>query len=427
MSLKGKIRKLVPTSILSAYHYILSGATSVAFGLPARSLKVIGVTGTKGKTSTSAMLWHILQNTGHRAGLITTAFFAIGDETKINDIKMTMPGRSDMQVLLKDMVKSSCEYAVVETSSEGLAQWRHLGIPYSVAVFTNLAPEHIESHGSFAKYREAKGRLARTIASSGGTAVINLDDAEAEYFISQSGEHTWGYTFKDVSQEGIENHLSAEIVKTTSTHAEFKIGNLKVSLPVGGEFNAYNALAAIAAALKLGIPLDRSAAALSSFPGTPGRLEFVQLKPFAVVVDYAHTPESLAALYVALQERGNLIAVLGSCGGGRDKARRVPLGKLAGDYAKYVVVTDEDPFDENPRSIMEAVASGVRESGKKEGEDYWIIEDRRAAIYKALSLAQAGDTVVITGKGAEQSMCVAGNKKVAWDDRQVVREGLKKL
>ncbi|KKT26729.1 MAG: hypothetical protein A2388_02775 [Candidatus Veblenbacteria bacterium RIFOXYB1_FULL_43_13] len=427
MSIKHKIRSLVPAPVLSGYHYALAAVTAASFGLPASRLKVIGITGTKGKTSTSAMLWHILQNTGNKAGLISTAFFAVGEDTKINDIKMTMPGRATMQRLLRQMIKANCHYAVVETSSEGLVQWRHLGIPYVAAVFTNLAPEHIEAHGTFVNYREAKGRLARQIAHHGGTAVINLDDMEAEYFISQSGKHVWGYTFKNVCQDNIERCIAAEIIKTSSAQVEFKIDNLKVNIPVGGEFNAYNALAAMTVALELGIPLERSAAALASFAGTPGRLEFVQLKPFAVVVDYAHTPESLSALYTTLQERGRLIAVLGSCGGGRDKAKRMPLGKLAGQYADSVIITDEDPYDENPRSIMETVAEGVRESGKKEGENYWIIEDRRQAIQKALSMAKEGDTVVITGKGAEQWLMVAGNKKIPWDDREVVRKEIKNL
>lgn len=427
MSLKRIVRALLPTTFLSAYHFVVAIAIALAYNLPSCRLKVIGVTGTKGKTSTASMLWHILENTDHKTGLVSTAFFAVGQDTWLNKIKMTMPGRTNMQKLLGRMIKSGCKYAVVETSSEGLAQWRHLGIPYSLSVFTNLTPEHIEAHGSYEKYRAAKAKLAKITVQNGGTLVVNLDDAEADYFIDEANGQAWGYTLKGASNEKVKLIVAAELGNISSTKVEFSIKDLSVHLPVGGEFNAYNALAAMTAALKLGIPLARSAAALSTFAGTPGRLEFIQFKPFAVVVDYAHTPESLSALYNSLKERGRLIAVLGSCGGGRDKAKRSSLGKLAGENAEYVIVTDEDPYDENPRTIMETVAEGVKEAGKIESMNYWIIEDRREAIKKALSLAKENDTVVITGKGAEQWLMQKNGKKIAWDDREVVKKEIKKI
>jgi len=424
MAIKRLLRGLAPPALLSLYHWLMSATAVVLFGNPGSKLTVIGVTGTKGKTSTSVMLWHILQNSGQQCGLISTAQLAIGDKTRLNELKMTMPSRVTMQRLLQRMVKDGCAYAVVETSSEGLAQWRHLGVLYKIGIFTNLAHEHIEAHGSYEKYRAAKAKLAKAAVSHNGIVIVNLDDAEADYFINQAGGHAWGYTFKDNNHAKVSERLAGEIVTATSTKVMFKIGDLAVNLPVGGEFNAYNALAAMAAALRLGISLERSAAVLSTFAGVPGRLEFVQVKPFAVVVDYAHTPESLEAVYKTLKARGRLIAVLGSCGGGRDKAKRAPLGKLAGSYADYVVVTDEDPYDENPRSIMEAVADGVKAAGKKAGENYWIVEDRRAAIRQALALAKENDTVVITGKGAEQWLCAAGGKKIPWDDRVIVKAEL---
>ena len=373
------------------------------------------------------MLWHILEQAGYTTGLISTAVFAVAKESWLNDLKMTMPGRATMQKLLRRMVRAGCTHAVVETSSEGLAQWRHVGLPYGVAVFTNLAPEHIRAHGSFKAYRAAKARLFQFIARHHGAAVINLDDAEANYFIQSSGQHVWGYTFRDANQFSLERVLSAELEVATVAEVRFKVVGVNIALPVGGEFNAENALAATVAALALGVPLEKSAAALATYRGTPGRLEFVQTKPFAVVVDYAHTVESLEAVYKTLQGEGKLVAVLGSCGGGRDKQKRESLGKLAGRYAENVIVTDEDPYDENPRAIMESVAAGARAAGKREGENLWIVEDRRAAIHQALTLAHPGDTVVITGKGAEQWLMQAGGKKIPWDDRKVVREELENL
>lgn len=427
MFLKRTIRALLPAPLLSVYHWLTSWLVAVIYGLPGRKLIIIGVTGTKGKTSTASMLWYILEKSGHKTALLTTAFFALGEETWLNDLKMTMPGRFKLNKFLQRARQANCKYAIIETSSEGLAQWRHVGLAYKLAVFTNLAPEHLEAHGSFDKYRAAKARLFKLIAKNGGTGVINLDDEAAEYFINYAGENVWGYTYRQIAKSGLNKVLSAQLGEVSHNKAEFTVANIKVKLPVGGEFNAYNALAAMSAAQVLDISLEQSARILQGYSGTPGRLEFVQSLPFAVVVDYAHTAESLEAIYKTLKGAGKLIAVLGSCGGGRDKAKRAPLGKLAGQYADYVVVTDEDPYDEPPRSIMETVAQGIEESGKKANENYWIIEDRRQAIHKALSLAQAGDTVVITGKGAEQFMCLADNKKIPWDDRKVVREELRKF
>lgn len=190
-----------------------------------------------------------------------------------------------------------------------------------------------------------------------------------------------------------------------------------------------NALAAVAATAAIGLPAADALTSLEHFPGTPGRLEFIPTnRPFEVVVDYAHTPESLAAVYEVLRQDGrNLIAVLGSCGGGRDKAKRGPLGKLAGRYARLVVVTDEDPYDEDAGSIRRVVLEGARQAGKQEGRDVLNIADRRQAIAAALAAAKPGEIVVITGKGSEQWLCVAGNKKIPWDDRTVVKEELNRL
>ncbi|MDZ4229975.1 MAG: UDP-N-acetylmuramoyl-L-alanyl-D-glutamate--2,6-diaminopimelate ligase [Candidatus Veblenbacteria bacterium] len=424
MSLKHSIRALAPAPLLSLYHWLMSWWAVLLYGFPALRLVVAGVTGTKGKSSTCSMLWHILEQTGHRTGLVSTAQFAVSRQVWLNDLKMTMPSRSALQQLFRRMVREGCTHAVVETSSEGLAQWRHVGLPYHVAVLTNLAPEHLQAHGGFEAYRSAKARLFQTAARGGGIAVLNLDDNAADYFTRFAGRRVWGYTFQAAQKSGLEDVLSARLISVTAAQVEFEVQGVRTNLSVGGEFNAQNALAAMTAALALGVPLEKSAAALASFPGTPGRLEFVQHQPFAVVVDYAHTVESLEAVYRTLKGPGKLIAVLGSCGGGRDKQKREPLGKLAGQYADYVVVTDEDPYDEEPRSIMEVVAAGARVAGKRESESLWIIEDRRAAIHHALTLAKAGDVVVITGKGAEQWLMKANGKKIPWDDRQVVQEEL---
>jgi len=430
MILKSAIRRLVPRSILGWYHFILSFIAAVVYGWPARRLIVVGVTGTKGKSTTGAMLWHILQSTGHKTGLISTAQLAIGDKTWLNDLKMTMPGRLTLQKLLRRMVRAGCTYLVLETSSEGLAQWRHVGIPYQVAVFTNLQPEHLESHGSYESYRQAKGRLFAAVAKRHGTAVVNLDDKEAMYFLHYPVARRLGYTSQDKSFPNLASVLSATEIKASAKESVFTVNNETVHLPVGGEFNIANALATLSAATALGIDFKSAVSALGSFAGTPGRLEFInQGQPFDVVVDYAHTPESLEALYktlgpAAAAHSGGLIAVLGSCSGGRDRAKREPLGNLAGSYAKLVIVTDEDPYDEEPLSIMQTVARGALQAKKQLGQDLFIVPDRRQAIALAISKAKPGDVVAITGKGAEQWLCQARGKKIPWDDRQVVRTEL---
>ncbi len=448
--IKATVRKVIPKWGLGLYHAGYAFIAAARYGFPGRRLVVVGITGTKGKSTTCAMVWHILRSAGYKTGLISTAQLSSGGEARISDLKMTMPSPFWLQGFLRDMVLAGCTHAVVETSSEGLAQWRSLGINYRVAVFTNLAPEHLEAHGSYAAYRAAKGKLFRLVGGSGGTNVVNLDDAEARYFLQFPTQSRYGYTLHDAHPDGLTKTFAAQVQEVTPRQARFTFGVIPVELSVGGEFNVYNALAALAAAQAVGVPLEKSAAALATFSGTPGRLEFVTSEPFNVVVDYAHTPESLEAVYCTLKPsteptpnhylsnlsgrtnltglngRSRLIAVLGSCGGGRDKAKREPLGKLAGYYADLIVVTDEDPYDEDPLSIMQSVATGVRAAGKKEGENFWIVPERKEAIRRAMSLARAGDTVVITGKGAEQWLCVAGNKKIPWDDRQVVREELVK-
>ncbi|MBI5466555.1 MAG: UDP-N-acetylmuramoyl-L-alanyl-D-glutamate--2,6-diaminopimelate ligase [Candidatus Kerfeldbacteria bacterium] len=434
MRLKLWLRRLVPRPVLWWYHWLASWAVALLFGLPARGLVVIGVTGTKGKSTTCCMLWHILQQTGQQTGLISTAQFAIGQETWLNDLKMTMPGRVKLQRLLRRMVRAGCTHLVLETSSEGLAQSRQAGIPYQVAVFTNLAPEHLESHGSYEAYRRAKGSLFAGLGQGGRrptASVINLDDKEAAYFLNFPAGQSIGYTTENKIRSGLSRILSATGLVLVAQQSSFTLNHeYQVALPLGGQFNVANALASLAAAEACGVEMAAARQALASFAGAPGRLEFVRAgQAFDVVVDYAHTPESLEALYQTLapaahQRGGRLLAVLGSCGGGRDKAKRELLGRLAGRYADLVWVTNEDPYDEDPMIIMQAVARGVKAVGKHEQIDMWVVPDRREAIKQALQQAKSNDYVVISGKGSEQWLCVSGEQKIPWDDRQVAKEEL---
>ncbi len=412
--LKQYLKKITPNFLFSLYHLGWAVLANVVYRFPSRKLLVIGVTGTKGKTTTCNMIWQVLTEAGHKVGMTTTANIRIGDKEWINDSKMTMQGRLRLQRLLRQMVKAGCRYAVIETSSEGILQWRHFGIKYQVAVFTNLSPEHLERHGSFANYRAAKGKLFKQLSGL-AISVINNDDENADYFKS--------FPAKTKVYYGIDTPADFQAVNLQEDErgSTFEVKGRIFHLPLWGRFNVYNALAAISVGRSLQVEWSIISKALSKFNYVPGRMERI-LSPegFLVVVDYAHTPESLELVYQTLRPRAKrLIAIIGAAGGGRDKNKRIRLGQIAGNYADIVIVTDEDPYDEDPVEIIDVVFSGV---GDKPQQKMKILS-REEAIKKALQLAQAGDIVVITGKGSEQAI-MTKTGKIPWDDREVVKKYL---
>jgi UDP-N-acetylmuramoyl-L-alanyl-D-glutamate--2,6-diaminopimelate ligase len=484
--MKKLLKKLIPNFLLSLYHWKLAFLGALIYGWPARKLKVIGVTGTKGKTTTCNLIAQILQGAGYKTGMATTVNFRIGEREWINEYKQTMLGRFRLQKLLRQMVREGCQYAVIETSSEGILQHRHRFIDYSVAVFTNLSPEHIERHGSFENYRAAKLELFKKVAKKeNGVGVYNLDDSNVGYFLAADVKNKVGYGMNTPHPSPLLNRGEGENPPKPSFKKEgdsslykrevgrdFKISNIRLSpnktefdfdgkpfdaaqgkhfeMPLIGEFNVANAAAAICAARSQGIELEKIKEILKNAKPAPGRLEVVnEGQPFTVIVDYAHEPASLEAVYKNLKifNPRKIIAVLGAQGGGRDKAKRAVMGKIAAQYADYIILTNEDPYDENPQAIVDDVAAGignssrchsgesrnpdwmpdqVRHDRRKDIEIFKIL-DRREAIKKALSLAQAGDIVIITGKGGEVWMCVENSKKIPWDDREIVRTELKLL
>ena len=408
------LKKFIPSFIFSLYHLGWAVLANVVYRFPSRKLIVIGVTGTKGKTTTCNMIWQVLTEAGHKVGMTTTANIRIGEKEWINDSKMTMQGRLHLQRLLRQMVKAGCRYAVIETSSEGILQWRHFGIKYQAAVFTNLSPEHLERHGSFANYRSAKGKLFKQLSGL-SISVINNDDDNADYFKS--------FPAKVKVYYGIESQADFQAVNITEDEqgSRFEVRGRIFTLPLWGRFNIYNALAAISIGRALQVEWSVISRALAKFDYVPGRMEKI-FSPagFLVVVDYAHTPESLELVYKTLKPRARkLIAIIGAAGGGRDKNKRRQLGRIAGDYADIVIVTDEDPYDEDPVDIIETVFSGV---GSKPEQKMKILS-REEAIRQALQMAQAGDIVVITGKGSEQAIMTKAGK-IPWDDRQIVKKYL---
>jgi len=387
--MKKLIKKFVPKFLLNIYHYCLALIGAFFYGFPSKKLIVIGVTGTSGKSTVVELSSLILEEAGFRVASLSSIKFKIRNKEKENKLKMTMPGRMKIQKFLKQAVEANCKYAILEVTSEGIKQFRHKFVDFNMAVFTNLSPEHIESHGSFEKYKGAKLQLFK---STPEVHIINIDDKNSDYFWKISAKEKISYSLKERAKL------------------------LPEKLNLFGEFNLYNALAATKIAISQGVSLDVCKKALEKANGIPGRMEILIKEPFTVIVDYAHTPESLEQVYKALKGK-RLICVLGSCGGGRDKWKRPVLGKIADQYCDQKIITNEDPYNEDPMEIINQVVGDT--SAEK-------ILDRKEAIKKAIQLARPNDIVIITGKGSEPWMCVKNNKKIPWSDKQIALDFLKK-
>ncbi|MFH1584779.1 MAG: UDP-N-acetylmuramoyl-L-alanyl-D-glutamate--2,6-diaminopimelate ligase [Patescibacteria group bacterium] len=418
-------RRITPCFLLSWYHYAWALLGALVFRFPGRGLVIVGVTGTNGKSTTVDMLSRIFEEAGLRSSSASSVRFRILQKEWRNTLKMTMPGRFAAQKFLRQAKDAGCTHAVLEVTSEGILQYRHRFIPFHTAVFTNLSPEHIERHGSFERYKQTKGKL---FAAAKEVHVMNADDEHAPFFLQFSAKKKYLYSTRAAADSLLvpSKEEGAEAVVGKNAQADesgvrFELDGVTISLKLLGEFNVENALAAIAAARAQGISLQVCKKALESMEGVPGRMEQVLASPFRVVVDYAFTPAALEKVYAALKpEHGKLLCVLGAAGGGRDAWKRPVLGRIAAASCDIVLVTNEDPYEEDPRNIMEEVVAGP--AGKGE-----IVEDRREAIRKALSLAQPGDAIIITGKGSEDSIASARGKKIPWDDREVVREEFSRI
>lgn len=370
---------------------------------PAHDLVVIGVTGTSGKSSTVYLLRHVLQVAGYRVGALSTIEFCVAGHCELNDKKMTMLGRTQIQKYLRAMARSGCEIALIETTSEGFLQYRHRGINYDMIALTNLYPEHIEAHGGFENYKAAKLGIFAYVANGRRKRLRG----------------------KRVPKKAVVNGESAYAEEFLRFPFDEKIRFAPSAFPQRN----YACVAAIARSLGVAETVIRQA--LAQNPGIPGRIERIPeaaARGFQVIVDYAFEPVAMAALYdeIAKLKPKRIIHVFGSTGGGRDRSRRFTVGKFVGERADVCIVTDEDPYDDDPMEIIRDVAAAVGAAGKMEGKDLEVIVDRRNAIQHAIHLARPGDIVLVTGKGSEQKMAVRG-ELLAWDDRAVVREALRLL
>lgn len=408
--------KIIPKKVYRffqpVYHLILALVGTALYRAPSRHLYVIGVTGTKGKSSTVEFVNSVLEASDKKTAILSTIRFKVGDDSRPNKYKMTMPGRFFTQKFLHDAVQAGCEYAIIEMTSEGARFFRHIGIDMDALIFTNLSPEHIESHGSFENYKNAKLRFVKQLAKSKKSSrlsIANTDNKHAFSFLISTVEKNRGYSLRDVT-----------ILNETQSFSTILYKGTEITIPLPGKFNILNALAALTLAKELDLPIENSKHGIERLKKIRGRVESIDCgQNFTVIVDYAHTDDSLTKLYTAFPS-SRKIAVLGSTGGGRDSWKRPVLGAIADEYCNDIIITNEDPYDEDPMKIVNEVASGVTRHAPI------IILDRREAIAHALSLARATDTVLITGKGTDPYIMGAHGSKEVWDDATVAREELGK-
>ncbi len=403
-------------------------AASFFYGFPANKMTVIAVTGTKGKSTTCNIIHKILTESGKKVALITTVNFKIGEEEITNLTNQSTLSPFPMQRMLKKMLNAGCEILVLEVTSHAIMQSRIWGINIDTAVFTNLAPEHLNYHGDMENYRKTKGLIFKNLNSSvrkAGVAkisVINADDPEQEYFAGFPADQQ----FKFGIQNGAYNARNLESgPQGTKFLLKIPNGEVEVNLKIPGKMNVFNALAAATVATAFHINLETIKKALENMKPVPGRIEIIDSgQPFSVVVDFAHTPESLEQLLTMFKEitKGRIITVFGACGD-RDKSNRPVMGSVIDKYSDIFILTDDDPNTENRYSIAEMVRKGVN---RKEGDRFWQVLDRFEAIRLALSMAKEGDSVLICGKGAQEFQYV-GRGKIPFDDRKVAREILSRV
>jgi UDP-N-acetylmuramoyl-L-alanyl-D-glutamate--2,6-diaminopimelate ligase len=422
----GGVEVGVPQLRVADTRAALAPISSAFFGHPSRDLPVVGITGTDGKTTTAYIVDHLLQSAGRTTGMAGTVAVRIAGVEDRHALRQTTQESVENQRLLRRMVGAGCDVAVLEATSHGLDLHRLDDIGFAVGAITNATHEHLEHHGTIAAYWRAKAGLFERVVA-GGRSIVNLDDEGARSVLPYVSTSTLlGYS--RMAAPGAT--LLAESVASDGTGSTFEMhwdGRAEsVRLPLVGAFNVDNSLCAAGIALSLGLSLETVVDGLASAPAPPGRMVSIdEGQPFSVIVDYAHTPESLSKVLLllrSLRPDGRLIVVFGSAGD-RDPTKRPIQGDAAGRYADHVIVTSEDPRTEDPDAIIAEIAVGARRSGRREGVDLDLIPDRRDAIARALRIARAGDTILLAGKGHEGSIIV-GHDKHPWDEEQVAREEL---
>ena len=386
------------------YHLILAYVGALIYCFPSRKIFVLGITGTKGKTTTIELINAALERAGKKTALLSSLRMKINNHSIFNTWGNTMPGRFFIQKFLAKAVAADCEYALVEVTSQGVVSNRHRFIRFQAAAFTNLAPEHIESHGSFENYKMAKLGFFEYAARTGAKVFfINNDDKYALEFSAAAQSKGGKVIF--------------------SSKVDLDKDKIKVDNPaLIGEFNKENIALAWSVCKFLGVDKNIFIEAMNKFSGTKGRIQLVYDKNFKVFIDYAHTPDSLEKIYQTLKQNYQrpLVCVLGAAGGGRDKWKRKVMGQIAGEYCQKIFLTSEDPYDEDDNKIIEDILSGIASK-----ENVIKILSRQEAICQAIQFAKSINGIaILTGKGSESSIHLKNGKTVAWDEEKAVKNCL---
>jgi len=417
-ALKRFFSKIFPQEIKNFAHVAESYFSALRFGFPARGVTVVGVTGTDGKTTTANLLARILEADGKRVAIASTILFRIAGREVVNASKYTTLGGYRLQKFLRDAKDAGCTHVVLEVSSHALDQGRVAGVRFDVAVITNVTREHLDYHKTMEAYRRAKRRLF----DRAGVAVVNLDMWEPEYFLA-GAEKAYTYSTTDPAADFL-----AERLECSLSGSRFSVSGIDFALRLPGKFNVENALAATAAASPLGVDIAVAASAIAEVSGIPGRMEHVPNGLGAdIIIDYALTPDALGKLYdlaASMRKDGaKIVSVFGACGD-RDRGKRPIMGEIVSSVADVIILTDEDPYTEDPERILDEVETGIR--NKEKGRTLFRIRDRREAIRKGLSLLVPGDVMLVTGKGAEETMRI-GDRDIPWNDRETIEEEIGKL
>lgn len=415
MNSRSLVKKIVPSKVFKKIepygHWGESVLMQIRYGFPAKNLKVIGVTGTDGKTTTSTLITQMLRNSGHKVAMITTISVDYGDGKgeQPNPTRMTTIGAGALMKLLKQVQSNGVDWLVLETTSHALAQHRVWGIPYSVAVMTNLGHEHLDYHGTFERYRDAKRMLFKQTARNKKglqVGIVNADDPSGVYFASDS-VHPITYGIK-------EGQLQAKAIKSSpsgnSYEATYEDVTYNITCNLPGSFNIYNSLATVAVGHAIGLNKKEIEQGIASLKSVEGRMTRVdEGQDFEVIVDYAHTPESFEKLFkeIKVLTKGRLIGVFGSAGR-RDEAKRAEQGRIAGKYCDIVIATEEDDRDIDGQEILDHIAAGAVKSGKTKDKDLFLIHQREDAIAEAVNMAKKGDVILLLGKGHEKSILTNG-------------------
>ncbi|GDX62696.1 UDP-N-acetylmuramoyl-L-alanyl-D-glutamate--2,6-diaminopimelate ligase 1 [Candidatus Saccharibacteria bacterium] len=432
-TLKKVVQPIVPKSLINFFHYTESIAAAQKYKKPSEQMIVIGIVGSKGKTTTANMLWSILSADGHKVGLIGTANIRYGNKEEMNPYHMTMPGAFVMQKILAKMASMKCKYVIMEVPSEGQTQYRHIGINFDVLVFTNVTKELMAAHDfSMETLHKHNKRVFKRLTHS-RRKTIDLARTPKMIIANTDNKHAKDYLIFQADKKltfGTKADADYKItdVQDTQNGISFDINGTSYKVKILGKINAINAAGAIATASALGANKKAITSGLSKLPTIPGRMEVIEGKqPFTVVVDYAHEQASMTALMNSAKDMkpkgAKVITLLGAEGGGRDSAKRPEMGEICAKGSDIIILSNVDPYEDDPMDIINDIKKGANKAGAKEGKSMFIVPDRREGIRKALQLAKKDDLVLITGKGAEQSI-VIGGKSSPWDDRMAVKEEL---